>query len=1116
VAFTPDGKTLVRTTTGRLSVSNTAGETVTNGVVELWDIADGKKLRALDNLGGFIHAAAVSPDGLTLAVAVGDVTTLYRLDSNESRTLPVNASSLAFSPDGTRLLTATPLGVKLWDVVTGRDFFTLGGPWSRGGNTTRVGFAAPDGYLLVSETDGLRVYDGRPWTPPPPPPGATPPTPALPEPKKDPPPDTSPEPVKLAVKASVDAMTKHEAAEALLHAIAALEAEPDPERQQVHRLRIALAWQALPKLRPVVPPGSQVPSGFAPDKVASVPFTPNVLNPLHPDYWSDHAAISSDGKRVAKWNRVTTSEDADAAKMAGGSPWRLRVYDVASGQPVGPEIDIGSRATNKNADLSFDGKRVAVIAPAPLKKKGPGDDEEDAKASVLRVWETETGRRVGGDLPVPFGPMWQVYVWFEGSDRFVIVKDGENRRDDRTIVFDLTTGKPLGVAEPFATAFGATGGNYLVTSPAAKVRGEAFTFVRDVRTLQPLGKPLPVRGAAAGLVTPDGKTAVLGDADYLGAWDLKTGERRHGRIKVGGGARRLEFHPDGTRYAAAYGSQSDTTVQMFDLTTGAATSPGIRLDQDCRGLWFTPDGRALVTVTQTDVRVWDARTGAPITPVLMCQGADYDTATSAAQAGDTLLARRSAETSCYNRWQLTPDPRPVAELKAVAEAVTGRRRDANGSIVPIEDAELLSRRKEAMGRAPVAFGPPIAKPEQILTAHPNPRVPQVMAILADQQQPDAKRASAASVLGDLKAAEAQPVLVKALRTDPDSYTRQTAAVTLDKLDPLEPATVAALLDAVREDKDNRVRGYVARSLRGAAKQVPGDLVRILRDDKAPEVRAGAAYALRNGPADNADAIAALRAASADGHPWPLRVEAAASLAKLLPADVESVKVLVAAADQRGNAGFRYTAVKYLYDLGPRAAPALPALMRIVQTRPYQQDIIDEGWYAVQTLARIGPAAKEAMPLLLARLHQDDSNPHRYSGKTNYPPAGSNPFAYTIACMGPDAVPELLKIVRDADAPQRWAAALAISPFGPVAIPAAVWQERFEDVAAKRRRSAVLALGYLGPPAKDALPDLESLKRKIENQEEKSRDDEWLEKALERAITRIRDPKALPVEQMDRP
>ena len=124
----------------------------------------------------------------------------------------------------------------------------------------------------------------------------------------------------------------------------------------------------------------------------------------------------------------------------------------------------------------------------------------------------------------------------------------------------------------------------------------------------------------------------------------------------------------------------------------------------------------------------------------------------------------------------------------------------------------------------------------------------------------------------------------------------------------------------------------------------------------------------------------------------------------------------------------------------------------------------------------------SVPTLLAKLGDDESNPHWYTHKTNYVPVHDNMITYALARVGPDVVPDLLKVIK-------------------------------EDKDPKRRRAAVLALGYLGPPAKAAVADLEAEAKKLADREEKTQDDSWMATALERALGRINDPKAIPVEKM---
>src|SRR5205085_475627 len=72
--------------------------------------------------------------------------------------------SVAFSPDGTRLVTGSEDStVKLFEVATGLEALTLRGLT---GQVRWVGFS-PDGTLIAagSSDDMVKIWDGRPWTP---------------------------------------------------------------------------------------------------------------------------------------------------------------------------------------------------------------------------------------------------------------------------------------------------------------------------------------------------------------------------------------------------------------------------------------------------------------------------------------------------------------------------------------------------------------------------------------------------------------------------------------------------------------------------------------------------------------------------------------------------------------------------------------------------------------------------------------------------------------------------------------------------------------------------------------------------------------------------------------
>jgi len=90
------------------------------------------------------------------------------------------------------------------------------------------------------------------------------------------------------------------------------------------------------------------------------------------------------------------------------------------------------------------------------------------------------------------------------------------------------------------------------------------------------------------------------------------------------------------------------------------------------------------------------------------------------------------------------------------------------------------------------------------------------------------------------------------------------------------------------------------------------------------------------------------------------------------------------------------------------------------------------------MGRIGPGAKEAIPVLIDKLAEDEGNDH-------------HPVATALARIGPDALPELRRVFR-------------------------------ESKHAAQRVAAIHALGYLGAAARQAVPDLEAALKEVQDKD----------------------------------
>jgi WD40 repeat protein len=147
IAFSPDGALLA-----------TAAD---DAAVKIWEVASGEIHRELAGFSDAVYSVAFSPDGQYLASATEERLQVWETRTGrEALSIEANALFVAFSPDGQQLAASTGSAVTLWEARTGREQLTLSG------HTTWVQSLAfsPDGeQLLTASLDGTaRLWDITP------------------------------------------------------------------------------------------------------------------------------------------------------------------------------------------------------------------------------------------------------------------------------------------------------------------------------------------------------------------------------------------------------------------------------------------------------------------------------------------------------------------------------------------------------------------------------------------------------------------------------------------------------------------------------------------------------------------------------------------------------------------------------------------------------------------------------------------------------------------------------------------------------------------------------------------------------------------------------------------
>jgi WD40 repeat protein len=125
------------------------------GEVGVWDIAAEKELPPLQ-FKGFI---AASPDGRTLFIGKQLVDWMA---AKVERELPLRdlTTEAAFSPSGRVLATTDLTGVKLWEVATGKELFTVCGP-DDSSRSLAIQFARGGRHLLTRGLNEVKVWKYR-------------------------------------------------------------------------------------------------------------------------------------------------------------------------------------------------------------------------------------------------------------------------------------------------------------------------------------------------------------------------------------------------------------------------------------------------------------------------------------------------------------------------------------------------------------------------------------------------------------------------------------------------------------------------------------------------------------------------------------------------------------------------------------------------------------------------------------------------------------------------------------------------------------------------------------------------------------------------------------------
>jgi WD40 repeat protein/tetratricopeptide (TPR) repeat protein len=387
-----------------------------------------------------------------------------------------------------------------------------------------------------------------------------------------------------------------------------------------------------------------------------------------------------------------------------------RLWDVARGQPLIPPVvnyaaaQLGAFAEEGRVLLTWDDHAV-------------------------QLWDTGTGRplhpriesahQVGLAAVSPRGRRLVVR-----EDR--LDKDG-SRLESWVRVWDGSTGKPL--TKAFAKV-GRDAGGYsaLELSPDgerlllfSRSQGVPHLQLWGLETLQPLTPLVPCSRHA---FSKDGRHLLTtSDDGQVKVWDVKTG------------AFLQDLAPGDFPAAGANGRLVVTRVrleaQVCDATTGQPLAPPLQPRHGVRYAGLVAGGRFVVTLSHptwgthyhckidpsshvlpeklivSELRLWDPGTGEQLMPALpVTSGSILRWGKPADDVQVTQDGRKlvfCSDLITCDVWELPQDKRPVQELVALAQALSGRRVDESGGTPPLGPKEWLALRARYPETRPVPF-----------------------------------------------------------------------------------------------------------------------------------------------------------------------------------------------------------------------------------------------------------------------------------------------------------------------------------------------------------------------------------------------------------------------------
>jgi WD40 repeat protein/tetratricopeptide (TPR) repeat protein len=307
-----------------------------------------------------------------------------------------------------------------------------------------------------------------------------------------------------------------------------------------------------------------------------------------------HVSFSPDGTRIV------------TGGGGGEKPGHATIWDAQTGKPV---LELrGFKEGVVSAAFSRDGTRI-VTGGAQL---GFGLDGYE-----LKMWDARTGQVLHDftEAPLeriftPLAPGWKAAFSPDGT-RFVTYGGNDaKQRGSAVIVRDAQTGKVLSEMKIYAFSVSFSPDSKRIVTGGFDNMAKVWDAETGTQLLELKGHQARLTSAA---FSPDGKRIVTGSYDKtVKVWDVRTGTILVELKGHTGAVQSAAFSPDGTQIATGGGGDGDKPGEAFLWDARTIPTP-LELKghtEHILGVTFSPDSARIATASQDGtVKLWDTRTG---------------------------------------------------------------------------------------------------------------------------------------------------------------------------------------------------------------------------------------------------------------------------------------------------------------------------------------------------------------------------------------------------------------------------------------------------------------------------------------------------------------------------